>query len=293
MEVPIPASTGYSMEHTNVGEMQNKGFEIMVGFIPVSKPNFKWDISVNFSKNKNKLNKLIEGVDQYVLSTTNSGAVEVVAKVGGGYGDIYASTYQTDAQGNKVVDAQGRFVVAPDKKFVGNYQPDWIGGMTNTITYKSYSLRFLIDARIGGKVYSGTDAGLDGAGVTVPTLKYRENGTIIDGVKDDGSKNTTNISAQEYWGSYSGIAENYIFDQTNIRLRELSLVYEVPKKFINKTFIKGASIGIIGRNILFIYKKLDNYDPEGSSSTSNFAQGVLFYNMPTSRSLGFNFNVKF
>ena len=293
MEVPIPASTGYSMEHTNVGEMQNKGFEIMVGFVPVDKPDFKWDVSVNFSTNKNKLNKLIEGVDQYVLSTTNSGAVEVVAKVGGGYGDIYASTYKTDAQGNKVVDAQGRFIVAPDKKFVGNYQPDWIGGMTNTITYKNYSLRFLVDARIGGKVYSGTDAGLDGAGVTVPTLQFRENGTVIDGVKEDGSKNTTNISAQQYWGSYSGVAENYIFDQTNIRLRELSLVYEFPKKLINKTFIKGASIGVVGRNLFFIYKKLENYDPEGSSSASNFAQGVLFYNMPTSRSLGFNFNVKF
>jgi TonB-linked SusC/RagA family outer membrane protein len=293
MDIPIPPSTGYSLEHTNVGEMQNTGFEMMLGFVPISKTDLKWDVSFNFSTNKNKLNKLIEGVDRYVLTTTNSGAVEVVAEVGGGYGDIYASTYKTDAQGRKVLDAQGRFIVSPDKKKVGNYQPDWVGGMSNTITYKDFSLRFLVDARIGGKVYSGTDAGLDNSGVSKKTLSYREEGVVIDGVKEDGSKNTTSISAQEYWGSYAGVAENYIFDQTNIRLRELSFIYEMPKSILGKSFIKGASIGVTGRNVFFIYKALDNFDPEGSFSASNFAQGVLFYNMPTSRSLGFNINVKF
>ncbi|MBL7971147.1 MAG: SusC/RagA family TonB-linked outer membrane protein [Prolixibacteraceae bacterium] len=293
MNIPIPPSTGYSLEHTNVGEMQNTGFEMMLGFIPISKPDFKWDVSFNFSTNKNKLNKLIEGVDRYVLTTTNSGAVEVVAEVGGGYGDIYASTYKLDSQGRKIVDAQGRFIVSPDKKKVGNYQPDWIGGISNTITYKDFSLRFLVDARIGGKVYSGTDAGLDNSGVSKKTLGYREEGIVIDGVKEDGTKNATAISAQEYWGSYAGVAENYVFDQTNIRLRELSFIYEVPKSILGKSFIKGASVGVTGRNIFFIYKALDNFDPEGSFSASNFAQGVLFYNMPTSRSLGFNVNVKF
>lgn len=293
MNIPIPPSTGYSLEHTNVGEMQNTGFEMMLGFIPISKPDFKWDVSFNFSTNKNKLNKLIEGVDRYVLTTTNSGAVEVVAEVGGGYGDIYASTYKLDSQGRKIVDAQGRFIVSPDKKKVGNYQPDWIGGISNTITYKDFSLRFLVDARIGGKVYSGTDAGLDNSGVSKRTLDYREEGIVIDGVKEDGTKNATAISAQEYWGSYAGVAENYVFDQTNIRLRELSFIYEVPKSIFGKSFIKGASVGVTGRNIFFIYKALDNFDPEGSFSASNFAQGVLFYNMPTSRSLGFNVNVKF
>ncbi len=293
MDVPIPASTGYSLEHTNVGEMENKGFEILLGFIPVSKPDFKWDVSLNFSTNKNKLNKLIEGVDQYVLSTTNSGTIEVVAKVGGGYGDIYASTYKTDNQGRKITDAQGRFVLSPDKKLVGNYQPDWIGGITNTLTYKNFLLRFLIDARIGGELYSGTDSGLDNSGVTVRTLQYRDEGIVIDGVKEDGTPNATSISAQTYWNSYAGVAENYIFDQTNVRLRELSFMYQLPNKFLNKTFIKNASIGLTGRNIFFIYRALDNFDPEGSASTSNYAQGVLFYNMPTTRSLGFNINVKF
>ena len=293
MDVPIPPSTGYSLEHTNVGEMQNKGFEMMIGYIPVSKDNFKWDISLNFSTNKNKLNSLIEGVDQLTLTTSNSGVVEVVAKAGGGYGDIYATTYQRNDNGDIVVDAQGRFIVSPDKKYVGNYQPDWIGGLSNTITYKDYALRFLVDARIGGKIYSGTDAGLDASGVSTNSLQYRESGIVIDGYNQDGTKNATSISAQQYWQSYSGIGENYVFDQTNIRLREVSFIYTLPKSILNKTFIKGASVGVTGRNLFFLYRALDNFDPEGSSSASNYAQGVLYYNMPTTRSLGFSVNVKF
>jgi TonB-linked SusC/RagA family outer membrane protein len=293
MRVPVPPSTGYSFEFTNVGEIKNKGFEMMLGIIPVDNPNLKWDMSFNFSTNKNELNELIKGVDQFVFSTTNSGAVEVVARVGGGYGDIFASTYKTDTQGRKIVDAQGRYIVASAKKFVGNYQPDWVGGFSNTITAYGVSLRFLIDGRFGGKVYSGTDAGLDAAGVSERSLQYRDGGIVVDGVHEDGTPNTTNISAEQYWSSYSAIAENYVYDQTNVRLRELSLIYALPKNLLNNTFIKEASFGVTGRNIFFLYNKLDNFDPEGSFSTGNFAQGVLFYNLPTARSLGFNVNIKF
>ena len=293
MNIDIPPATGYKQLHTNVGEMTNKGFEIMLGYVPVSTPNFKWDIAVNFSTNKNKVNSLIEGVEQLTLTTSNSGAVEVVAKPGGGYGDIYTQAYKRDANGNILVDAQGRFIVASEKKYAGNYQPDWVGGITNTLTYKDFTLRFLVDARIGGKIYSGTDAALDASGVSVNSLKYRETGVVIDGYTEDGAKNTTNVSAQQYWQSYSSIGENYVFDQTNVRLRELSFIYALPKTLLKKTFIKGASLGVTGRNLFFLYKALHNFDPEGSSSASNYAQGVLFYNMPTTRSLGFSVNVKF
>ena len=293
MNVPVPASTGYAYEHTNVGEMQNTGFEMLLGGVPIDKNGFKWDMALNFSTNENKLNSLIEGVDQLTLTTSNSGTVEVVAKVGGGYGDIYTTAYKRDKNGNILVDAQGRYMTAPAKVYAGNYQPDWIGGLSNTFTYKDLALRFLIDARFGGKIYSGTDAALDNAGASEASLEYREGGIVIDGYKEDGSKNTTNISAQQYWGSYSAIGENYVFDQTNIRLRELSLVYNLPASLIGKTFIKGASLGVTGRNLFFIYRALDNYDPEGSSSASNYSQGVLFYNMPTTRSVGFSVNVKF
>jgi TonB-linked SusC/RagA family outer membrane protein len=292
-DVPLPASTGYAFEHTNVGEMENKGFEMLLGFVPLRSQNLTWDISINYAKNKNTLNKLIEGIDNFEFTTTNSGAVQGMARVGGGFGDMYVTTYERDANGKVVVKADGTFQMASAKKFIGNYQPDWTGGISNTLTYKSLSLKLLIDGRFGGKVYSGTDASLDALGVTENSLKYREEGIVIDGVKADGSVNTTKISAQQYWGSYSGIAENYIFDQTNVRVREVSLTYELPKSFVNKFHVKSASFGITGRNLFFIYRALDNYDPEGSFSASNFAQGVLFYNMPTTRSFGFNLNVKF
>ena len=293
MDVPIPASTGYSYERTNVGEITNKGFEFMIGGVPVQTNNFTWDVSLNMSTNKNKLISLIEGVDNFIFTTTNSGVAEVWATVGGGYGDIYATTYKRDESGRIVVTDAGLFLTEAEKKLVGNYQPDWVGGLSNTLTYGNLSLRFLIDARIGGEVFSGTDAGLDAQGVSEASLLYREGGVIIDGVREDGTPNTVNISGQQYWGSYSGVGENYVFDQTNIRMREVALNYDLPRKYIENSFIKGFSIGITGRNLFFLYRALENFDPEGSYSVSNFSQGVLYYTMPTARSLGFNVNIKF
>lgn len=273
--------------------MTNKGFELLLGGIPVQTSKFTWDIALNMSTNKNKLVKLIEGVDNFIFTTTNSGVAEVWATVGGGYGDIYATTYERNESGDIVVTDAGLFRTAAEKKLVGNYQPDWVGGLTNTLTYGKISLRFLIDARIGGEVYSGTDAGLDATGVSERSLKYREGGVIIDGVRTNGSANTVNISSQQYWSSYSGIGENYIFDQTNIRMREAALYYELPARLTEGSFIKGLTVGLTGRNLFFLYRALENFDPEGSFSVSNFAQGVLFYTMPTTRSLGFNLSVKF
>jgi TonB-linked SusC/RagA family outer membrane protein len=293
MDVPIPASTGYSYERTNVGEMTNKGFEMLIGGIPVQTNKFSWDISLNMSTNKNKLVSLIEGVDNFVFTTSNDGVVEVWATVGGGYGDIYATTYQRDENGKIMVTDDGLFLTASEKVLVGNYQPDWVGGISNTLTYGNLSLRFLIDARIGGEVYSGTDAGLDAFGVSDASLKYREGGVVIDGVRADGTQNTVNITGQQYWDSYTGVGENYIFDQTNIRLREASLTYSLPGKYIENTFVKGLSVGVTGRNLFFLYRALENYDPEGSFSVSNYAQGVLYYTMPTARSVGFNVSIKF
>ncbi len=293
MAVPIPASTGYSFENTNVGEITNKGFEMLIGGVPLQTNKFTWDISLNLSTNKNRLVSLIEGVDQFVFTTTNSGVASVFATVGGGYGDIWATTYERDASGRKVVNDEGLFQAASDKKYMGNYQPDWVGGVSNTFSYGSVSLRFLVDARIGGKVYSGTDALLDAAGVTERSLEYREGGVVIDGVTSTGDANTKNITAQQYWGSYAGIGENYIFDQTNIRMREVALNFDLPRRYIADSFIKGLTVGVTGRNLFFLYRALENFDPEGSYSVSNYSQGVLFYTMPTARSIGFNVSVKF
>lgn len=296
-DVPVPSSTGYSTFRENIGEMTNKGVEALIGGIPVRTDDFTWEVSANFSKNNNKLVSLTEDLESHVFNSTNSGNLNVQATAGGGYGDLYGTTWRTNDAGQIVVDANGRPQASTDKDFLGNSQPDWTGGLSNTLTYKSISLRFLIDARFGGQIYAGTNSALAGSGVSKETLEYRENGIVVDGVilQDDGTylPNATSISAQDYWGSVSGIASEYIFDQSNVRLRELVLSYNVPSSILKSGFIKGATVGLVGRNLFFIYKEIDHVDPEASLGTGNSGQGILSYNMPTARSIGFNVNIKF
>ncbi|GET24303.1 SusC/RagA family TonB-linked outer membrane protein [Prolixibacter sp. NT017] len=300
MRVPISASTGYSTLLENVGEIENKGFEAMLGATPVRTQNLTWDVSVNFATNKNKLVSLIAGTDNYVFSTTNSGNIIVQGTVGGGFGDIYGTTWARTDDGRIEVNADGLPKSSSDKVYLGNYQPDWTGGLSNTLTYKSFRLSALVDARFGGKVFSGADAGMDGAGTSKRTLQYRDGGVVVDGVLNTGTvdnpvweTNTKQITAQQYWGAVSGIASEYVYDQTNVRLRELSLVWNLPSSWLSSTVVKSASLGVVGRNLFFIYKKVDNFDPESAYSTSSFSQGIVYYPLPTTRSLGFNLNVKF
>ncbi|WP_117880550.1 SusC/RagA family TonB-linked outer membrane protein [Aureibaculum luteum] len=304
-DVPVPAATGYSTFRENVGELSNKGFEILIGGTPVKTDDLEWVISANISKNENKLVSLIDDLDNFSFAGNNGGDVQVQATVGGGFGDIYGRTWKRVEEGvdagKLLLSSEGRPQAESELKKLGNYQPDYVGGITNNINYKNLGLSFLIDFRIGGQVYSGTDAALDGSGTSVRTLQYRESGVVVDGVIANDpadpsagyTQNTTNITGQQYWGSVSGITENYIYDQTNFRMREIALTYRIPGKILENAFIKSASINLIGRNLFFISKKIDNFDPESSYSTSNFSQGLLYYNLPTTRSIGLNLNIKF
>ena len=298
MDVPVPSSTGYNAFRENVGLMINEGAEFLVGGAPVVSNDFRWEVSFNFSKNNNRLVELTEDIEKFIFSTTNSGNVVVQATVGGQFGEIWGTVYERSPEGKIVVDATGRPIAASEKQLLGNYQPDWIAGLNNSLTYKNFSLDFLIDFRVGGQLYSGTDAAMDAAGVSKRTLQYRENDVTIDGVVNTGTSenpvyqpNTNAITGQEYW--QNRVAADYIYDQTNIRLRELSLIYNLPKSAIKGNFIQSVSIGFIARNLFFFMRDIENFDPESSYSTSNFAQGMLYYNMPTTRSFGFNLNIKF
>ncbi|GGK23918.1 SusC/RagA family TonB-linked outer membrane protein [Yeosuana aromativorans] len=292
-DVPVDPGTGYSYFRENIGKLTNKGFELMIGGKPIQNENFSWDVSANISKNDNKLESLIAGQDNFTFSTTNGGIVDVRAQVGGGYGDIYTTTWLRNDQGQLIVTDEGRPQATSERQKFGNYQPDYTGGITNTFNYKNFTLNFLIDFRIGGDVYSGTDAALDASGVSKRSLQYREGGVVVQGVHSDGTPNTTSISAQDYWGAVSGIGSEYVYDQSNARLRELSLTYRFAKKLLEKTFVQNASVSLTGRNLFFLWKKTDNFDPESSYSTNNFSQGVLFYALPTTKSVGLSLNVKF
>ncbi len=296
-DVPVDPGTGFSAFRENIGELNNKGFEILLGGTPIRTENFTWDISANIAKNENKLVSLIEGQENFNFSSSNSGIVDVRAQVGEGYGDIYTTTWLRNDAGQLILTAEGRPQATSEREKFGNYQPDYSGGFTNTFRYKDFTLTALIDFRVGGEVFSFTDAGMDASGVSQKTLEFRETGVLLDGVveQEDGSfvPNTENISAQEYWGSVSNIGSEYVFDQTNFRLRELSMTYNMPKRFLNNSFVQRASLSLVGRNLFFLYKKAENFDPESSYSTGNFGQGVLFYALPTTRSLGLSLNLNF
>ncbi|MFI2742115.1 SusC/RagA family TonB-linked outer membrane protein [Zhouia sp. PK063] len=293
-DVPVAASTGYSAFRENIGKVENKGVEILIGGIPIQSENFSWDVSFNFSKNKNKLVDLIDGLDSAPLNSTNSGNVSIRAQVGGAIGDIYGTTWKTDDNGNKLVSAEGLPLASSGTKFLGNSQPDWIGGLTNTFSYKNISLRFLVDGRIGGKIYSSTSASLDGSGVSKRSLTYRDSGVVVDAINEGTSAaNTVSITAQQYWGSYSGIAEPYVYDQTNIRLREFALTYSLSSNFVNKIGMTSASVAFIGRNLFFFYKEAKDIDPDAALGTGLSGIGISSNNVPTVRSFGLNVNLKF
>ncbi len=293
-DVPVASATGYSKFRENVGEVENKGIEVLVGGVPVQTDNFSWDVSLNFSKNENTLVELIDGLDSFTLNSTNSGNLAIRAEVGGSIGDIYGKTWKTDDDGNLLVNAEGRPLASSDLSYLGNSQPEWTAGLNNSFTFKNVSLRFLIDARFGGEIYSMTSASLDGSGVSERSLLYREDGVVVDAINEGtGLANTELITGQQYWGSYTGIAEHYIYDQTNVRLREFALTYNLPRSIVSSSVFDGASIGLIGRNLFFFYKAADDIDPDANLGTTLAGQGISLNNVPTIRSFGLNITLKF
>ncbi len=293
-DVPVASATGYSYFRENVGKVENKGIEVLVGGLPVKTDNFTWDVSLNFSKNENTLVELIDGLDSFTLNSTNSGNLAIRAEVGGSIGDIYGTTWKTDDDGNLLVSAEGRPLASSELSHLGNSQPEWTAGLNNNFTFKNVSLRFLIDARFGGEIYSMTSASLDGSGVSERSLEYREDGVVIDAINEGtGLPNTEQITGQQYWGSYTGIAEHYIYDQTNVRLREFALTYNLPQSIISSSVFDGASVGLIGRNLFFLYKAADDIDPDANLGTTLSGQGISSNNVPTIRSFGLNITLKF
>ncbi|MGY0427066.1 MAG: SusC/RagA family TonB-linked outer membrane protein, partial [Polaribacter sp.] len=293
--VPVDPATGFQFFRQNVGEITNKGVEFMIGGTPIKTDNFEWSVSANIAGNKNKLVSLIDGQDFFQFTTSNDKVVDVRAQVGDGFGDIYGTDWLRTDDGKLLLTATGRPQATAERVKLGNYQPDFTGGLTNTFNYKNFSLNFLIDFRIGGQIYSGTDAALDAGGVSTRSLEYRD-GITLDGVWDDNGTlkpNTTGITGQQYWGAASGIASEYVYDQTNARLREVSLTYKLSSKALKNTFVNSASVSLTGRNLFFLFRDSENVDPESSYSTSNFAQGVLYYNLPTTSSVGLSLNIKF
>lgn len=293
-----PTGSQYTEYYINAGDIQNTGIEIMLNATPIMNNNFRWKTGINFATNKNEAKKLAgDDFGYFQFSGGESNNVWSRLEVGGSFGDIYGTTFVRDDNGNIKFEKDEKGNELPvvnmsDPKKLGNSTPDFNLGWSNTITWRDFSLYFLIDGRFGGDVMSLTEADLDLQGVSAATGAARDRGYVmLEGKKITGAENIEAFYNRV--GSRSGVTEYYMYSATNIRLRELSIGYNLPQTWLAKTgIIKSAQLSLVGRN-LFFFKNDAPYDPDGMMSTSNRLQGVDVFGMPTNRSIGFNLKVNF
>ena len=291
--VPVPAATGYSFFKQNIGEVQNKGVEVNLGANLVDNEKFSWNTSLFYSKNENKIIELTEGLESFIYNSSNDGSIAVKAAIDGSIGDLYGTAWATNDSGIGTVDADGKPIsTGAQDTYLGNAQPDALFGWSNTISLNDFTLSFLIDARIGGQVYSQTSSEMDAYGVSERSLQYRESGVTVDAYNTGTeSANTQNITAQDYFTSISSMAEFYVYDQDNVRLRELAIGYDIQNT--QALGIDSARLQLIGRNLFFFSKSADDIDPESMVGTTLGTQGISVNAMPTLKSVGLNLTLNF
>jgi TonB-linked SusC/RagA family outer membrane protein len=295
IRVPIPGASGWTQEFVNAGLVNNKGIELTVKGSPVRSSDFSWDIDLNFARNRNKLVELTADLKSYQLSADFMNFVR--AEEGKPLGEVYSRGYERDAQGRVLVDATGLpRITAGTTVYLGNTRPDWTGGIGNKLSYKNFSLYALISARMGGVVSSFTNAVIYADGVVEETLAGRDTYTF-PGVKADGSPNDIATTAEKYWlrvgGRNAPAGEVFTYSASNIRLRELSLSYNLGQNIIKKSPFNAVSVSMVGRNLFFLLNKAKGFDPELVSGSANTTVGLESFSMPSTRTVGLNLNLSF
>lgn len=288
--LPSPAGAEYRYYYVNAGNIQNKGIELMLGIVPFLKQDFRWESMVNFSRNKNTVKQLHKDLPSFIYGDEGfSSSYSMRIKEGGSFGDIYGKAFKRDLYGSIEYDQDGIPLIIGDgnTEKVGNCNPDFMLGWNNTVTYKDFSFSFLIDGRFGGEILSQTQAILDQYGVSKKTGEARQKGHVH--LEGDQIKNVKDF--YEQIGGRNGVTEYYMYDATNIRLREISISYSLPQKWIAQTKIFNAiQLSLIGRDLFFFYIKAPS-DPDAVFSINNNNQGIDIFGMPSNRSFGFNLKV--
>lgn len=314
----LPSSTGSRTYYTNFGELNNKGVEIGLTLVPIQLPNsFKWDIFTTFTKNRSKVVSLIEGIEQITLSTGSTSEPQPTLKPGLPYGFLRGTVIARDDEGNMLINPNsGAYIENDELGDLGDPYPDFKTAINNTFSYKGFSLNFLFDARVGGILISGPASDMLGRGVTKDT-EDRLGARILPGVLGDpntlepildgnGNKiqNTLQLSENDLWFSPSegntfainSVDEFQAFDATVFRLSEISLGYDLPKKWLRNTFIGSANISLIARNLWYYapgFPKHTNYDPGSNAFGSGNVQGIDRESAPTTRRIGLNAKLTF
>ena len=311
------STVGATSQLVNVGEIGSQGLEIAFNASPIVGDAFRWDTRLNFSTNRSQVYSLMPGVTELPFYYAEQNTVKIVAKVGERLGNIYVNPRLQDDNGNFVINDDGLYVM--DKAnyvLAGNIMPKMVGGMSNTVSYKAFSLDFTVDYSLGSKMVSPPTKFMTGAGMLTNSLQYRdsENGgltytdggaTYNDGVlltgvnQNTGLPNDKVISAGEYyintfnWGEDSWSEQGSIFKNNFVKLREAVLSYKVPASFSEKIGINNFRVSLVGRNLFYLYRTMKNLDPEAPLGNKWWSQGVDVGSTAATRSFGFTLNANF
>lgn len=304
--IQITGATGYTSKYVNSGEISNKGIEAIVTLVPVRTNDMEWNFNINYSKNKNEVISLYdENTKQIVIATFQSG-LSLVAIPGQPFGVLKGRGY-VYKDGQKLVNDNGYYTTKTDQT-IGNVTPDWFGGVGTSFRFKDLAIGVQVDAKIGGDVFSldqyyGLATGLypetvgnNDLGNPVRNTLADGGGVILDGVKEDGTKNDIRVDASTYenpWGYVHAPNQAFIFDASYVKLREVNITYKLKDAlFANSKFVKGIDLSLVGRNLWIIHKNLTYADPEEVYSAGNVSghQGGAY---PAVKTYGFNLRLKF
>jgi iron complex outermembrane receptor protein len=317
MAVPLATSSGANQIKINAGEVKNQGIEILLRGKPIVAPNYEWNLSLTVTRQWDEVVKLYPGITQLNTTVGGTGVVNR-AEEGMAMGEIWLHDYARDSEGNKLVNGNGMYYLSTDDKDLinaGNVNPDWFGGFTSDFSFHGdwggLNFTFGLDYRFGGYVMSYSNYYLRSLGLSTESLPYRDlaNGGIswtdeqgrprVDGVILPGKKNIGSatapqyvdndiiISAQTYYAGISGTGwmPEDIRENSYIKFRELSLSYTLPLRLTQSAKIQRVTIGFTARNLFYIWKTIDNIDPESTLGTNRW---VEYSNYPSSRTFGCN-----
>ena len=297
--VSASATSGYGSALANLGNISNKGIELLIKGTLMQSDDFAWNASINYTNNTSKVVATNDTGGNISMQEPRSRNLRVTHIVGEKYGALYGSSYVRDASGaivHQMVNGIPIPKIGPRKILGFGVAPTQLG-IGTSMRYKDFNASVLFEGKTGGQIYSGSNAFLIRNGHHKKTVPAggREAGWVPTGVMEDGSTITTSIPAaqqEDYYRRTYSIAEEAIFDSDYMRLRQLSIGYNIPSDKLDGTFIDKATISLIGRNLFFLSNSVDNIDPESAYNNSNSA-GLEWFGLPVPRTIGLNVNLKF
>lgn len=292
----VPMTGSFNGKYINAGLVSNKGVELMLYGTPVKTKDFSFDLTINMAHNLSEVVELTPEKKEVIFNEGESNfIIDVGAREGGKLGDIYPiQSYKRDNNGNIIVrdgyplieESKGN-----DRKAIGNIQPKLLMSVTPSFTYKGIYLTALFDMKFGGDIVSMSESVATNYGMAKRT---EDRGKItVKGVNEDGTPNTTAVDAESYYKRIANVAEEFLYDASFIKLKELSLGYSFPKTLLKKTPFNSLKVAFVARNLCYLMSHTPGTSPEGGYDTTMFSQAFDFTSIPYTRTLGFSVNVGF